>query len=370
MSSFVVGAHESMMARVREVLSQQGYECPISNVLSLHLATEQLSEFNPELTLLVLSPDPESAMGVLDPIRPGDWGHVVAVGPADNGRLILHAIRRGVFDYVDETDIETELEDTLIKLKERQEGSQPKGRIIACVGTCGGCGSSTLAVNLATALAKEDERGAVLIDLRLETGDLAALLDLEPVYTLDELCDNIPRIDRSMFEGLLVKHDCGVHLLAPPKNYGAIASVSPEGVREALTIAASLFPFVVADLNHPAHSEQAEALCRADEIVLVLRLDFVALRNAHRILEHLRDLGIERDSVHLVANRCGQPKEVPPAKAAEALNVKELFCIPNEPKHVNLAYNSGVPVLLERPSAKVSKAILSLAMSLSGTPDK
>ena len=89
------------------------------------------------------------------------------------------------------------------------------GKVIAVLAPSGGSGSSTLAVNVATVLAKQ-HKSAVLIDLKLETGDLAALLDLKPTYTLADLCQNVARMDRSLFERSLARHASGVQLLAPP----------------------------------------------------------------------------------------------------------------------------------------------------------
>ena len=58
-----------------------------------------------------------------------------------------------------------------------------------------------------------------------------------------------------------------------------------------------------------------------------------------------------------MVNRYGQPKEVPAAKAEEALGVKIAHYVPEDPKTVNRANNNGVPVVLESPSAKVSRSL-------------
>jgi pilus assembly protein CpaE len=67
-----------------------------------------------------------------------------------------------------------------------------------------------------------------------------------------------------------------------------------------------------------------------------------------------------------VVNRYGQPKEVPASKAEEALGVKIAHYIPDDPKTVNRANNNGVPLILEAPSARVSRSVLKLAASVNG----
>ena len=239
------------------------------------------------------------------------------------------------------------------------------GRAIAVLAPSGGSGSSTLAANVATVMAQHHQ-SAVLLDLKLEAGDLAALLDLRPAHTLADLCLNAARMDRVMFERSLVKHPSGVHLLAPPRTFADVEHVTPEGVRQALALARALFPYVVADLDHSFRGEQTQVLRQADLVLLVLRLDFTSLRNARRALDFLTQLGIGADRVRVVVNRYGQPKELPAAKAEEALGLKVFHYVPDDARTVNRANNNGVPVVLESPSAKVSRSVAQLALSING----
>jgi pilus assembly protein CpaE len=169
-----------------------------------------------------------------------------------------------------------------------------------------------------------------------------------------------------MFERSLVRHASGVHLLAPPRVYADIEYVTPEGVCQALDLAQSVFPYVVVDLDHSFHAVQLQVLRQADVILLVLRLDFASLRNVRRCCEHLEHIGIAKERVHLVVNRYRQPKEVSVSEAEKALGVKFFHFVPDDPWTVNRANNNGVPVVLEAPSAKVSKSVTQLAISING----
>src|SRR5262249_9125388 len=160
------------------------------------------------------------------------------------------------------------------------------------------------------------------VDLKLQAGDLAALLDLKPTHTLADLCLNATRLDRIMFERSLVRHESGVHLLAPPRSLVDIKHVTTAGVRQAVNLGRALLPYVVVDPDHSFHEEHLQVLRQADVILLVLRLDFTCLGNARRTLDYLADLAIPPDRIRLVVNRYGQAKEVPAAKAEEALGVK------------------------------------------------
>src|SRR5262249_32959816 len=134
--------------------------------------------------------------------------------------------------------------------------------------------------------------------------------------------------------------------------------------------ARSIFPYVVIDLEHDSRPEQVPVLRQADAILLVFRLEFAALRNTRRMLEYLDSLGISRERIHLVVNRYGQPKEVPYGKAEEALGSKIGHYIPEDAKSINSANNNGVPVVVQAPSAKVSRSIGKLTMSINGMHGK
>ena len=57
---------------------------------------------------------------------------------------------------------------------------------------------------------------------------------------------------------------------------------------------------------------------------------------------------------------------MPAAKAEEALGTKIFHYVPEDPKTVNWANNNGVPMVLESPSAKVSRSVAKLAQSVNG----
>jgi pilus assembly protein CpaE len=394
MRAFIISDHEPVSVRARQAFLLEGLDCPADHVVSLAgvaahspvtqingftasisrpaklddspgLAAQALAQARPDLLVLVLSPNPERALAVLAELRLLTPARCLVVGPASDPRLVLRALRCGAGDYVDEADLEAELAAALGRLWAELPAEAEPGRTIAVLAPNGGSGSSTLAVNVATMLASKHE-SALLIDLNLEAGDLAALLDLKPTHTLADLCQNADRMDRIMLERSLVKHQSGVHLLAPPRTLADVASVTADGVRQALTLGRALFPYIVVDLDHTFRPEQVQVLAQADLVLLVLRLDFPSLRNAQRYLEHLDRLGISGERVRVVVNRYGQPKEVPAAKAEEALGVKFFHYIPDDPKTINRANNNGVPAILEYPSARVCRSLATLAVNVNG----
>jgi pilus assembly protein CpaE len=364
MQALILSDQETIAGRIRQVLLFEGVDCPPAFLRPNDLSVGHVSRARPDVVVLVFGPDAENAMNLMGILLRETKVQIIVVGPASS-RLVLRALRGGASDYVDEADLEVDIQAALKRLREQGAAPDKAGRIIAVLSPCGGSGSSTLAANVAAALARERKEVA-LVDLKLEAGDLASLLDLRPAYTLADLTQNLARMDRVLLERSLVRHECGVHLLGAPRTFAEINYVTPEGVDQVLNLARVLFPYVVLDVDHGHNHVQVTAVRHADVILVVLRLEFAALRNTRRLLDQLDHLDIDKARVHLVVNRFGQPKEVPPAKAEQALGAKFFHFVPDDPRAVIRANNNGVPFVLEVPSAKVSRSVTRLAMSVNG----
>lgn len=381
-----VGSDETAVAGlVRELFIELGHACPVANVQPLDRVWASLGKGpatpppeqlaggaaaaassvgrtvapEVEIVVVVLAPDPERALTAVRNNRRQTSARILLVGPTADTKLVLRGLREGANEFLDQADLRAELPAAL----ERLSAVSPKGRIVVTISASGGCGCSTIVVNLGVALAGTHGSSAVL-DLNLEAGDLVTLLDLKPSYSIAKLCQNVRRLDASLLEGCLVRHSSGVQLLAAPARVADSIHVTPEGINEVLSLVAHRFPFVVVDLGDSFRFERKTLLLDADLILLVLRLDFTCLRNTRAALDYLRDIGVSLDRVQIVVNRFGQPNEISAAAAEEGLGVKITHYIPDEPKTVNRANNNGVPVVLQSPSAKVSRRIAELAEHL------
>lgn len=359
MRTLIIGDPSALTTRISEVVARSGVDCGPIDLFPLASVLGNVGQLRYELMILVLSADPEHAVESLHALR-GGQSTLLAVGPANDAKLVLHLLRLGADEYLDEGELETELPASLEHWRAKQLSRSGHGRIVGLLGASGGSGASTVAANLAVLLAKWCGQAA-LIDMRAAASDLAALLDLKPTHGLADLCRNVGRVDANMLQQSLACHASGVHLLAAPDGFGDFAQINAQGVCEVLAVAKNLFPHIVLDLDRSLRPEQVAAVLQADLVLLVLRLDITSLRNARRIIDRLRELGVAEDRIRAVANRYGQPKELPVRKVEQALGITLAHRIPDDPAGMNLAGNAGVPVVLERPRAYVSRSLANLA---------
>ena len=374
---YFVASDESVIAdQISKILVQLRQACPASHIMRMDVAASALEAAKSvaskrsspgaadsgDILLIVLAPDFERALGVLRDVHRRTTARILAVGPATDTKLVLRALREGALEYLDQGELLTELSDALKRLN----ASGTLGQIIGVLAPCGGSGASTLAVNVATVLTRKYQSCA-LIDLNLEAGDLAPLLNLKPNHTLSDLCQNIERLDYSLLQGCLSRSEGGVQLLPAPANIADAATVTADAIDSILSLACRHFPFVVLDMDHTFRPEQRRAMLHSDVLVLVLRLDFISLRNTRITLDFLKSIEVSRDRIRIVANQVGEPGQLSASQAEESLGLKIWHVIPDDQKAVNRANNDGIPVVVQSPSAKVSLSLTKLAENLAGS---
>jgi pilus assembly protein CpaE len=333
-------------------------------------AEAEFHQTGADLAVVLVAPDePDRTLDGIRRLRRAGVRHLLTVGPATDPKLILKTLQVGSDLFLDEAELNEELDAALARLVGRDRDARPEAdrpptarrprQLLAVVGAGGGCGASTVAVNLAAAFARE-HAAAHLIDLNLTRGDLAPLLDVTPPYTLADLAANENRLDRALYEKLLARHPSGVTLLAAPRELADADLIPAACVNLALDIAQELYSEVVVDLEGCHRPEHVTVLDRATTVFLVCRLSFTSVRSTRRLIDHLRGLGVHSPRVRVVVNQFGSPDELPIEEAEESLGLPLADRIPYDPANVRPAGDAGQPVALRNPTAKATQGIAKL----------
>ncbi|OWK44535.1 AAA family ATPase [Fimbriiglobus ruber] len=340
------------------IRARRGFGAP--EVVALDRVENWCRGHQPEFVIVILDGEQvERTLEAVRRLRGAGAQHLLVAGLATDAKLILRTLQAGADLFLDQEELGSELESALARLQVRQPDGDRAGQLLAVLSAAGGCGASTIAVNLAALLAKEYGQ-CNLIDLNLGKADLAPLLDLKPQYTLADLCRNDERLDRSMYEKLLVRHPDGISLLAGPLEFEDTAAITTRGVARAAGVAHETFKDVVVDLQDCFQDEQAAVLERATRILLVCRLDFTALRNTRRIVDFLVGRGVPRERIEIVVNHFGAPDELPVAEAEAAVGGPLVHFVPYDSETICAANNTGVPAALTVPLADVVQSIARL----------
>jgi len=238
------------------------------------------------------------------------------------------------------------------------------GRIIPIYSAKGGVGKTVIAVNLAAELGKQRDSKVVLVDLDLQFGDVAIMLDTSPVRTIADIARE-EEVDSETVEACLLRHGTGVSVLASPLRPEQAETVTGRHVQAILRLLAESYDFVIVDLEQRLDDISLTGLDMADIIVLVASTDLPSIKNAKASLEIMESLGYENSRIKLALSRPSREHGLDISEIEKTLNRKVDVQIPNDERVVSPSVNKGAPFVLSNPTAKVSIAIKDLARIIS-----
>src|SRR5262249_35597122 len=151
--------------------------------------------------------------------------------------------------------------------------------VIAVLGSRGGVGCTSVAVNLGATLARDPEYSVALIDLDLALGDCDVALDLMGDYTLADVALNIEKLDMAFLKRALCTHASGVSLLPHPVQVEDCQLIREEHLQRLINLLRASFTHLVLDLSKSFSPTDVTALRMADTILLVAQLELSSLRN-------------------------------------------------------------------------------------------
>ncbi|GIX03051.1 MAG: pilus assembly protein CpaE [Planctomycetaceae bacterium] len=330
----------------------------------------------PDLVLISLDSNPTKGLELIARIHQElPSCQIFVLSSSQEGSLILQAIRQGAREFLSQP---MKLDDFLAALDRIKhatlmggESSRPvTSSVIAVIGVSGGVGCTSLAVNLGCILASHPQHSVAVIDLDLALGDADVWLDIIPDYTIQDVAENINRLDYALLKRSLSRHECGVFLLPRPMDFEAShAPITPEELRRVIVLLKATFSRLVLDLGKSFTPLDLAALEAANEILLVTQLDLACLRNAVRLLQFFQRHEELNNKIKIVVNRLGlEDSQISLNKALETLGRPVFATLPNDYATMVEARNNGVPLITQAPRARITRALQQLCQQLEGEP--
>jgi pilus assembly protein CpaE len=331
-----------------------------------------VSQSQPDIALVAIDANPAKGIELIARVhQESPKCQILVVSSSQEGSLILQAIRAGSREFLAQP---LKLDDFLAALdriryqSQARSGETPQNRscrVITIAGVSGGIGCTSLAINLGCCLAQQPGRSVAVIDLDLALGDADVWLDIIPDYTIQDVADNISRLDYSLLKRSLTKHDCGAFLLPRPVELDARTPITPDELKRVVALLKATFTHLVIDLSKSYTPLDLAAMETADSILLVTQLDLPSLRNAVRLMQFFQRMEGLTDKVKVIVNRLGlEENQISVTKALETIGREVYASIPNDYGTMVEARNNGVPLLTQAPRAKLTKAVQQLAQQL------
>ncbi len=287
--------------------------------------------------------------------------------------ILQSALRAGARDTVTAQDAAT-LGQSVARVGELLTGSTPRtpaiserrgapGRLIAVFSTKGGVGKSTIAINVAVAMARRSQERVALIDGDLQFGDVAVMLGIPPQHTVLDAVSATEFADQEMLRSLLSRHDSGLFVLPAPTEPVLGMQLPPEEMVNLCTAMQSLCGFVLVDLPTQFDDYVLSVVDAADEVLLIGSMDIPSVKNLKIGIQALDLTAIAGSKMRLVLNHANTQVKLDVREIEQVLGMRADYPIPSDIS-VPMSVNAGVPVVDYEPKSAASRALEHIAASL------
>ncbi len=323
----------------------------------------------PDLLLVEVDPDRVEDIDLLRDLRKvSGIEEVPVVALTDRARLHapLRAMRAGAADVllrpIDLEEAREVFERVIEQPKAGRQSAPTVGKAIAFMHLSGGSGATTLAVNAACALARvPGTKGAGLIDLDIQFGNAASLLDLPSTSPMQEFMDDPSRLDESMLESMMLRHQTGLQVLTAPRALLPVNAYQADGVRGLIELAKRQFGFVVVDLPVTLTPWTDGVLKSASVIYLVTSMTVPSAHRLIKFLDLLHEEGVRDLPLKVVANRYQKPSsrgnDISVAQFEKATGHKVDYFIPNDYSLISMSHGQGKPAVRLKPNSPFTLAL-------------
>jgi len=286
--------------------------------------------------------------------------------------LLGEAIRAGVREVVAANDpagllaacarsLEVSRQMAPVNVRRTGGGAEFDARIITVFAAKGGCGKTTLATNIAIALAAGGARRVGLIDLDLAFGDVAIMLQLVPERSIAEAVGLGDQLDETSVRALITPYAPGLDTLLAPAGPAEAERVTQGLVADVLRIARGMFDFLVVDTPPQFTDHVLTALDASHVHVLLTTPDIPALKNLRITLDTFDLLDLPKESRVVVLNRSDAKVGLTASDIERVIRVPIMAHVPSS-RDVPVSINRGVPIMVDNPQHPVSKAIRDFAL--------
>ncbi|PIE81976.1 MAG: histidine kinase [Chloroflexi bacterium] len=244
------------------------------------------------------------------------------------------------------------------------EAKTREGFVLSVFSPKGGSGCTTIAINLAVALAQQ-QRHTLIVDGSLQFGDVAVMINMKPVTSIVDLSGKDSDIDPELVDSVVKIHNSGLHVLMAPPRPEMADEVTGPVLKGLLATLRTLYDYVIIDTTSSLNDIALTLLDESDRILLVTQQNLPSLKNVSRFFDLAQILEYQSQKVWLVVNQATNKQGISVKDVGETLKRPIFMAIPEDSLTVGLAIDQGVPLVLGNSRKKpVSLAMNKLAAAV------
>jgi pilus assembly protein CpaE len=305
---------------------------------------------------------------------------VLCVSQKDDVEERIRFLEAGADDVIarpfDPRELEARVEGLLLRFNRSRDlvpqtggGTPPAGRrrLIACFSPKGGVGTTTIAVNVAMALAGRAPNQVAIIDLDVGFGQVATHLNVKPRFTVADLArDDVGLHEPDLLRTYAENVAPGLHVIAAPATSEMGRLITAAQVELLLTTAPLAYEALVVDAGSTLDERSLAILDQAEAVIVPIVPEIGALKALHGFLEYLTEEGAIPAKSTFVLNHLFARDMLSMKQIENAIAAKVDAELPYDAGLYLKAINEGVPVVRGAPGSAPARALAHLAALASG----
>jgi len=324
----------------------------VSSVLQWNIPSDHVPESPdemPEIVFLDLAREPEPFFAFatqLRRLRPTVKLIACSAAVPPQPNLLLEAMRSGVQDFLGKPVQAESLKDLLLRISQDVNAKEfpSQDKLIVVMGSKGGVGATTVAVNLGVQLASFAHRRTVLLDFARPLGNVHLLLDLHPKFSIRDAVDNLDRLDSHFLAGLLTKHKTRLEILCGTTQPEEWQNVNVNVLDRVINVAQNAFDVVLMDMGSQFSTDWSSILRMSRMILIVAEANVPSLWTLERRLLALKGFGIPQERARIIINRWHKGDDEVLKSIQKDINRPIFASLPNDFRKASQAVNLGTPI--------------------------
>ncbi|MGE5615233.1 MAG: AAA family ATPase [Bacillota bacterium] len=339
-------------------------------------AISVVGELRPDIVLMDIN------MPVMDGIKATEEitlnipeSTVIVMSVQGESEYVRQAMAAGARGFLCKPFDGDELSDMIIKTHENECRRRKKAadsgyheelisNVITVFSTKGGVGKTTIASNLAVSMARTLKKRIVLMDLDLQFGDVAIMLNVSSKNTISDLVKEYGQLDANLVEEYLVTHISGVKVLPAPVKPEYAEYITGNHVEKLINILRESYHYIIVDTSANFHEAVLTALDMSDRILMVSTLDLPTIKNIKSGLDVMETLRYPAEKIHVVLNKASEQFGIKYKDFENTLRQPIWSYIPEDSQTVVTSANKGFPFVMTRTETKVARAIIDMGREL------
>ncbi|NMA96835.1 MAG: AAA family ATPase [Phyllobacteriaceae bacterium] len=292
---------------------------------------------------------------------------VIVLGHVNDVLLYRELIRSGISEYI---VLPAKSQDIVTAITElyASDGAAPIGRTIGFVSAKGGAGGSTVAHNVAWAIATSLRQDCLIVDMDFPFGTAGLNFNQDPPHGIADAVLANQKVDQTMLDRLMSKAANHINLLTAPATLDRTWDFEERDFEQVIEICQKSVPVIVLDIPHAWNAWTRQTLASVDEIVIVAEPDLANLRNAKNLVDAIKAMRPTENATSLVINKQALPRrpEISASEFASSVECNLIGQLGFDAQLFGTAANNGQMIAEVSSNAKVNEVFRAIGMHVTG----